>query len=350
MLGVKVPLTSAEDVKSFLVDQKLIIHSKKLIREKTYLVFPVSEKLSSKLVARLSEFGAETADFDFEEAPAKYNNIKEYLEGKIPKKDLEQISTSFDVIGRVAVIEIPFDIEKHEEIIGEAVLEVNKQVKTVCKKVGEHKGVFRIQELKIIAGEDNTETEYVEHGCRMQMDVTETYFSPRLSTERLRIASQVQENEAVGVLFAGIGPFALVIAKLQPKTKKIYAVELNQEAYKWMVKNIALNKVAERIEPIWGDVNDVVPSRLEGLCDRVVMALPKGGEDFLEISMKALKPEGGVIHFYSFEPEEDLFRNPIKKIEAAADKLGKKITVLDKKKVRAHAPYVYQVVIDAKIE
>jgi len=350
MLGVKVPLINAEDVRSYLLDQSLIIHSKKLIREKTYLVFPVSEKLSSKLVARLSEFGAETVDMDFEDAPVKYNSIRDYLENKIPKKDLEKINTAFDVIGRIAIIEIPYEVEKYSELIGKAVLKVNKQVKTVCKKEGEHKGIFRIQELKIIAGEENTETEYIEHGCKMQMDVTETYFSPRLSTERLRIAHQVQENEVVGVLFAGIGPFALVIAKLQPKTKKIYAVELNQEAYKWMVKNIALNNVAGRIEPIWGDVEDVVPSRLEGLCDRVVMALPKGGEDFLEVSMKGLKPEGGVIHFYSFEPEKDLFTNPIKKIEEAAEKLGRKVTVLEKKKVRAHAPYVYQVVIDARIE
>ena len=117
-----------------------------------------------------------------------------------------------------------------------------------------------------------------------------------------------------------------------------------------MVKNIALNKMADRIEPIWGDVNDVVPSRLEGLCDRVVMALPKGGEDFLEVSMRALKPEGGIIHFYSFESVEDLYSNPIKKMEAISTKLGRKFTVLNKKKVRAHAPYVYQVVIDAKIE
>ncbi|MBN1159812.1 MAG: class I SAM-dependent methyltransferase family protein, partial [Candidatus Diapherotrites archaeon] len=300
MLGIKVPLINAEDAKQLLSDQKVLIFDRKFIREKTYIVFPVSEKVSSKLISKLSGYGAVTVDMEFEDAPRRYTSIADYLAEKIPKKDLESINTAYDVIGRVAIIEIPWALEKHEALIGEAIIEVNKQVKTVCKKVGEHKGVFRIQELRVIAGEENTKTEYMENGCRMQMDVAEVYFSPRLSTERFRIAQQVQEKEVVGVLFAGIGPFAFVIAKVQPKIKKIYAVELNQEAYKWMVKNVALNKMAKKIEPIWGDVNEVVPARLEGLCDRVVMALPKGGEDFLEVSMKALKPEGGIIHFYSF--------------------------------------------------
>ena len=86
-------------------------------------------------------------------------------------------------------------------------VQIHKNVKTVCKRAGEHSGVFRIRPVKVIAGEDTTKTYYVENGAKMHLDVNKTYFTPRLSNDRNRIAEQVQEGEVIGAWFAGLQPF-----------------------------------------------------------------------------------------------------------------------------------------------
>ena len=58
-------------------------------------------------------------------------------------------------------------------------------------------GDFRTRNLEILAGEDNTETEYKEFGCKFTVDVENAFFSPRLSTERERIANLIQDGEVL---------------------------------------------------------------------------------------------------------------------------------------------------------
>ena len=43
--------------------------------------------------------------------------------------------------------------------------------------------------------------------------------------------------------FAGVGPFAIEIAKSHPRAS-VLAIELNPSAYGYMLKNIRLNKAA----------------------------------------------------------------------------------------------------------
>lgn len=98
---------------------------------------------------------------------------------------------------------------------------------------------------------------------------------PRESTERMRIAKQVKPGEFIMLMFAGVCPYGIVIAKHQPKIKKIVAIEINPIAYKYMVENIKLNKLEDKIIPVLGDVKDKA-KYWYGMCDRVIMPLPKG--------------------------------------------------------------------------
>src|SRR3989344_2273513 len=63
--------------------------------------------------------------------------------------------------------------------------------------------------------------------------------------ERQRIAKQVKPNEIIIDMFAGIGYFSLGLKK----AKKVYAIEKNPLAYKYLKENILLNK-AKNIVPI----------------------------------------------------------------------------------------------------
>ena len=130
--------------------------------------------------------------------------LKKLLAGKLTKKELNMLRASFDVIGTIAVIEIPRELVKKQKIIAAAVLSLNPYIKTVAKKSGAHTGKYRRQKLVILAGEKTKITEHKESGLRMRLNVETCYFSPRLVTERMRIASLVQFNEKILVMFSGI--------------------------------------------------------------------------------------------------------------------------------------------------
>ena len=95
-----------------------------------------------------------------------------------------------------------------------------------------------------------------------------------------------------------------------------------------------------------GDVHKVIPKRLLGMCDRIVMPLPKGGENFLKDSMLALKKEGGIVHFYRFVEREGKGAEALAEIEKAAKEIGMKVKILRKERVRNFSPKVEQIVVD----
>jgi len=278
----------------------------------------------------------------------KPRNLKEALKGKLTAKEMKFLKTSFDTLGNLAIIEIPPELLKKERVIGNALLQVHSNITTVCKKAGARAGLYRIQKLKVIAGHRTKIADYRESGSRFKIPADKVFFSPRLSTERLRISKLIKNDETVGVFFAGVGPFAIVFAK-QSKAKLIYGIELNPIASTYFEKNVILNKVTNKVIPLEGDVKKVVPKQLKGKCDRVVMPLPKDAESFLGEAFLALKPKGGTIHFYNFSDSNEPFREPVQKLKAAAKVHRKKARVKFKRKTRSYAPDIVQVVIDVKI-
>jgi len=182
----------------------------------------------------------------------------------------------------------------------------------------------------------------------MKLDVNKVYFTPRLSHERERIAKQVKKGENIGAFFAGVGPFPLVIFKKQPQVK-IYAVELNPYAFKYLDENIRINKARGVIEPIFCDVRKLAtcyPTMPKP--DRVLMPLPKGGEEFLPIVFDRIKTNG-IVHFYQLGEKNDPYKKAIKTAEVIAKRCGRKIKILKKKEVRPYSPSVVQIVIDFKV-
>lgn len=272
-------------------------------------------------------------------------NLRQALKGKLSREEMKHLITSFDSLGNIAVIQIPKELEKKAKLIGESLLRLNKQFETVCMVKGEHSGRYRVQPVKVIAGKKNRKASYRESNCVFSVHLGRVFFSPRLSTERQRIASLIKENEVIGAFFAGVGPFPIVFARLSGM-KKAYAIELNPEAHKELIHNISLNKCQNKVEAILGDVKTVVPKKLLGKCDRVVMPLPKGGENFLKEAMLALKPKGGTVHFYRLVEKEKGAKQPIAEIRETAKELGMKVRILRKKRVRSFSASKEQMVID----
>jgi tRNA (guanine37-N1)-methyltransferase len=252
--------------------------------------------------------------------------------------------SSFDIIGHIAIVEIPKKLKRRKRLVAKIIMSLNKNVKTVLEKVGEREGIFRTRKLKFIAGGKNFETYHKEYGCIFKLNPTKVYFSPRELTERQRIASQIKENETVMVMFAGVAPYAIQIAKKQPKVKEVIAIEINPIAVKYARENVILNKVQDKVKVIEGDVKEK-SKEFYGKCDRVVMPLPLKGEDFLDIAINCLKEEG-YIHFYNLGCEPNIFENAEKIVKERLKNAKVEYKIISKQKVLPYAPRKWKVCLD----
>ena len=272
--------------------------------------------------------------------------LKKALENVLTEKESDELISAFDQIGEIIIVRIPDSLLSKKKIIGKTLLEEVKIVRSVFYQASAVEGNFRTRDLEILAGEDNTETEYKEFGCRFRVDVKNAFFSPRLSTERERIANLVQNGEIMTNMFAGIGMFSIMAAKKKKCT--VYSLDINPIASKLCETNIGLNKLAGKVISINGDASEIIKNQLMNKSDRTLMLLPERSDEFLEYAINTTK-DGGIIHYYSHIHAD-------KKTEAG--KLSEehylnvtpvKSEILDSKIVRAVGPRYYQTVVDVKI-
>ncbi len=213
--------------------------------------------------------------------------LKQALKNVLSESEINDVFSSFDIIGDIVIIKIPDSMSAKRQLIADAILSKVKPVKSVFMQSSPVQGDFRVRGVEYIAGENRTLTIYKEHNCRFKVDVSKVYFSPRLSTERERIAALVNDGEVIVNMFAGICTFSIIIAK---KHKcKIYSIDVNPDAYSLCAENVKLNKVTESVVPLLGDAKDIITNELKGKADRVLMPLPERAKEYLEYAVMALK-------------------------------------------------------------
>lgn len=323
----------------------------KIQRDESFLYIPLSRSPQEKELQTLKEQipGLELSTHTFPERNRQPDTLPELLEERIPSPLISNLPGAIDFIGGIAVVRIPPELEAYKNVIGEAILKLHKNVRTVLAKAGAVTGTHRIRDLELIAGEPNTETIHTEYGCRYYVDVAEAYFSPRLSYEHNRVASLVQEGETIVDFFTGVGPFPILIAKTHEDIE-IYAIDVNPRAVEFLKKNISLNRVENKVYPISGDAEKIVNQKLSGVADRVIMNLPEKAIHFVEASCKAIKPEGGIVHLYSFVNTSYNIEDLKTRFKQEVEKQGRTVEkFLSFRIVRGTAPYEWQAVLDALI-
>ena len=275
------------------------------------------------------------------EIPPK--SLQETLKDHIPDDLIPTLPKSFDIIGDILILEaLPESILQHKGVIANALLSLNSNVRTVLLKVGKVEGKFRVPKYEFLAGVQKWDTIHVEYGVRLKVDVSQVYFSPRLGTEQQRVALQVSQGETVLDMFAGVGPFSIMIAKRV--TANIISIDLNPYAIELLNANMKLNRLKGSITPICGDAR-VASVPFYGKADRVIMNLPGHSMGFLEIASEAIKSNGGMIHFYTFAAEDPLANAEII-FREAAEKYLPYYAVRAKRIVKPTAPREWQVVLD----
>ncbi|MAH42719.1 SAM-dependent methyltransferase [archaeon] len=273
--------------------------------------------------------------------------LKKLLSEVLDEKEMQFVPTSFDIVGNkekaVAIIEIPPELESRKREIANTLMKKHKNVESVLAKRAPRSGIFRLHDYELLAGDKDTTVIHTESGCRFILDPQKTYFSTRESTERMRIAEQVKDKEVVAVFFAGIGPFAVVIAK-KANPSLVIGIEINPDATKYFRKNVRLNKLTN-VEVVEGDVKIQAPKYYQ-VADRIVMPLPETAHEFLEEAMNTLKP-GGTCHMYTFASTKELIEKK-QIIQKTADHMSIKVEVGDAHKVLQWGPDIWKYRIDFK--
>ena len=251
----------------------------------------------------------------------------------------KKLGIRYDVIGDIAII------DWFDGILATAtdLLQTRRDIKVVLAAVSGVGGQYRLKDLIFVAGERRTQTVHKEYDSRLLVDVAGVYFSPRLATERHRIAELAQSRETVVDMFAGAGPFTMQLAK---RIKKGIAFEKNPKAFRCLKKNIELNRL-HNVEACLGDAKDLAP-KFRGAADRVIMNLPHSAFSFLYDAVMMLSGSGGIVHYYDVKPENE-FPRTIERIKEAVGRFDRTVAGICLKKVRSYAPRQYHIVLDVEI-
>ena len=342
------PEKDGESIRKILLSIEQLDGEYKIISEDMMLYFPIKSRLTQ---GQLSILGASSISIDtgireFDKISLVPRTLSDALQEKLSPEDLTLLPRAYDLIGDIAVLEIPDELSQYSKLIGETFHKIHSNFKTILAKSGAVSGTTRVREYTLLAGEDKTKTIHTEYGCKLVVDVAKAYFSPRLLEEHNRIAQLVQPGESILDMFCGVGPFAIHIAR--QKEVKVVAIDINPSAIELLAESIQLNKLVGHIDPIVIDAHEYARTR-EDAFDRVIMNHPSGASDFIVDACRILK-SGGTMHYYDFMggefPENTMKDKVTKLVGQAGRKIGDFGLV---RRVRDSAPYEYQMVADVTI-
>jgi len=275
--------------------------------------------------------------------------LKNALKDVFAKEEIEKVYSSFDIIGDIIIIKIPEELDGKKEIIAKILINKIKTVKTVFQQISSVQGEYRTRRLCFLTGINKSITEYREHGCIFKVDVLKTYFSPRLSTERLRVSKLIRTNEIIVNMFAGIGTYSIILAKKNPDCI-VYSIDSNPDATDLCIINSKLNKVQDRVIPILGNARTIIATQLKGKATRVLMPLPEQAAEFIDSAIMALENNKGIIHYFAhIKAKSKLNALEEGKVNCHNNFQCYQYKIICGRVIREVGPRIYQTVFDLEI-
>lgn len=338
--AIRIPPEKGEEIREKAIAGKFLDTTRKIrklqIKEVTLLEIPVTDDVD-EIVEGFSVIEQENPDFL--EIPA---SLKECLKGSLSETELAQVPSGWQVLGDIIIVNIPDSLDEKKFLIAKTLLSMYPKCRSVVRDFG-IEGQFRQPKRELLLG-SGTETVHKEHGCFFKQDVTKVMYSKGNLEERKRM-SRLGKGETVVDMFAGIGYFSIPMA-VHARPKKIISIEINPESFAYLKENIRLNHVENIITPILGDCSQAAP---EGKADRVIMGYVGTTHHYLEPAIKALKKNGGILHYHETVPENLARTRPEERVKKAAELLEKRVEVLETRRIKKYSPGVLHVVVDALI-
>lgn len=347
MIYLRVTEHDAERTRRKLVSNGLFDKGRATLHSDSYVLFPILTISAARVKKLFPKGSSRVSVVEADGATAKRwrPSFREELGKVLTKDEFNRAVKGYDLLGDIAIIDVPKELSEKERAIAAALLRAHPKVKTVLAKAGGISGVYRRRRFRLAGGERNFTATYKENGCVFRFDVRKSFFSSRLSHERSRVAAMVRGGETVLVLFAGVGPFAIEIAKAQCKSR-VVGVELNRDAYTAMKGNILLNGLSN-VEAVLGDAHGAA-RRLGLEADRIVMPMPKGSLRFLDDAFAAAKNRA-TVHLYAFGDRETAEDDVKREIAKHARRNGYAAEPTFSRVVTEYSPQEVEVVVDYTI-
>ncbi|MCL2143746.1 MAG: class I SAM-dependent methyltransferase family protein [Methanomassiliicoccaceae archaeon] len=327
-LCIRVPKETGETARRRLISSGLLSTSFKIRTEEDSVLLPI-------LTDTFGDY--DVIDADLEPICREETDYRKIAD--VPEELREMLPNSFDVIGDIAIMRFPDELVQYAEPIGNALLRTSPSVRAVMADLGV-KGDMRIRDVRMIAGSGTSETTHKEFGVTMIVDPGKAYFNPRLSAERMRIASLVKDDEVIIDMFAGVAPFPLVISK-HATPSVIYSIDINEDAVKLAERNIKMNKV-KNIVAICGDSVEAIKKLPPA--DRIIMNLPHTAFSFLKDALPNLK-KGGTAHMHMIT-KRSLSRAAAEGLADKMKKEGYEIRVERMAELKTYSPTMSVYVLD----
>lgn len=325
-LGVRVPRGEAEATRRRLLELDALRLDLAVAKDGEDIVFPVLDSCGPTLPTRPFEFEARQL------RPAGYQDLLPW-----PADLAAQAPRAFDQVGDIVVVKVPAELKARQAELGDAILRFH-HARAVFHDAGV-KDAHRVRALELIAGSGGALTQVNENGVRLWVDLSKAYFSPRLASERARVAALVKQNETVADLFGGVAPFGIQAAQ---RGAEVDSVDINPEAIDLAKRNVTDNRLQGRVRLWLGDAREVakeIPA-----ADRVMMNLPHDAKHFLDVAARVAKPTAMVHYHEILPPDQAVMRSS--KVLAELGEAGWNGRLASHRVVRNYSPQEAHVVFD----
>jgi tRNA wybutosine-synthesizing protein 2 len=223
--------------------------------------------------------------------------------------------------------------------IGNLTLDYDPRVKSVAVRTGPTEGRTRLPSYSLISGDCNTVTTHIENGVKFRLDPVRLTFSGGNKEERIRMFQLTRSEEHVVDMFSCVGQFALHVARVPGAT--VTAIEINPEAFEFLIENIKLNDFDESVTAVLGDCREVHP---EGVANRVIMGYLHDTISYLPAAIESLVETGGIVHMHMSIPKAEMHRTT-EKIRITSESFGFQ-SIIDVHQVKSYSPGIEHFVFD----
>ncbi|KND04892.1 tRNA (guanine) methyltransferase [Spizellomyces punctatus DAOM BR117] len=232
--------------------RRLVLLNPEVVTSKDALP-PAVDEFAKKEGAEVTRY---KLDLDYD-----YWTADQVLRSILP--DELEVPGAFESVGHIAHLNLRDQHIPYKSIIGQVLLDKNKNLRTIVNKTGNIDHTFRFFQMELLAGENNMMAELKEGDCRFRFDFSRVYWNSRLQAEHNRIVKAFRPGQLICDVFAGVGPYALPAAK--KKNCIVFANDLNPASHQYLCENVRLNKVEHLVRPYNMDGREFIRQSLKDL-------------------------------------------------------------------------------------
>lgn len=308
------------------------------------VAFPLTRpRPAAPLARRLGGRVVPLADPDPRPPRTPLGEVRAALEGALPDAALEALPEGWRLLGDVVLLDVPEVLQPHAGEVAAAYGRALEAQAVVSAGPG-IAGPRRTPEGRELLWGDGAETVHREDGLAYHLDPTEVMFSAGNRSERRRMGEAEAGGEVVADLFAGLGYFAVPLAR-RAGARRVVAVDWNPQALSYLRRNAAANGVADRVEPVLAD------SRTLGgpsWADRAVLGTLPDPSAALPAAAEVLRP-GGTLHYHRTVEREEAPSPAPAEVRGAAAAAGLEAKLEATRAVKSVGPAAVHVVVDARV-